>query len=67
MPIYRSGDTVTVKEGHLRGQNLKVVEVKGSVLLLEGLPSHRRCHAQICKKVPSGLVSALFIRVLLVV
>lgn len=35
MPIYRSGDTVTVKEGHLRGQNLKVIEVKGSVLLLE--------------------------------
>ena len=35
MPIYQSGDTVTVKEGHLRGQNLKVVEVKGSVLLLE--------------------------------
>lgn len=35
MPIYRSGDTVTVKEGHLRGQQLKVVEVKGSVLLLE--------------------------------
>lgn len=35
MPIYRSGDTVTVKEGQLKGQHLKVVEVKGSVLLLE--------------------------------
>lgn len=35
MPIYRSGDTVMVKEGHLRGQQLRVVEVKGSVLLLE--------------------------------
>lgn len=35
MPIYRSGDTVTVKEGTLRGQHLKIVEVKGSVLLLE--------------------------------
>lgn len=35
MPIYRSGDTVTVKEGKFAGQQLKVVEVKGSVLLLE--------------------------------
>lgn len=35
MPIYRSGDTVTVKEGFHAGKNLKVVEVKGSILLLE--------------------------------
>tara|TARA_R100000951_G_scaffold36373_1_gene31134 strand:- start:1285 stop:1455 length:171 start_codon:yes stop_codon:yes gene_type:complete len=35
MPIYRSGDAVTVKEGHLRGQHLTVVDIKGSVLLLE--------------------------------
>ena len=35
MPIYRSGDLVKVKEGHHSGSQLKVVEVKGSVLILE--------------------------------
>lgn len=35
MNQYRSGDTVVVKEGLHQGKELKVVEVKGSVLLLE--------------------------------
>ena len=35
MNQYRSGDTVVVKEGLHQGKKLKVVEVKGSVLLLE--------------------------------
>ena len=35
MPIYRSGDTVIVKEGFHAGKELKVVEIRGSVLLLE--------------------------------
>lgn len=35
MAQFRSGDTVTVKEGLHQGKKLKVVEVKGSVLLLE--------------------------------
>lgn len=35
MPIYRSGDLVKVKQGFHAGKELKVVEVKGSVLLLE--------------------------------
>ncbi len=97
MPIYRSGDTVTVKEGYLRGQNLKVVEVKGSVLLLEDaegvttelfikqgqrqmlfgetggggracvFPRTEGATRKFSKKVPSGLTTGLFIRVLLVV
>ena len=35
MSQYRSGDTVVVKEGLHQGKKLKVVEVQGSVLLLE--------------------------------
>lgn len=35
MPQFKSGETVTVKEGLHQGKNLRVVEVKGSVLLLE--------------------------------
>ena len=35
MSQFRSGDTVVVKEGLHQGKKLKVVEVKGSVLLLE--------------------------------
>ena len=35
MPIYRSGDLVKVKQGFYAGKQMKVVEVKGSVLILE--------------------------------
>ena len=35
MPIYRSGDLVKVKSGFYSGKEMKVVEVKGSVLILE--------------------------------
>jgi ribosomal protein L24 len=35
MPIYRSGDLVKVKQGFHAGKELKVVEVKGSILILE--------------------------------
>ena len=36
MPHYRSGDIVKVKEGIHAGKELKVLEIKGSVLMLEG-------------------------------
>jgi ribosomal protein L24 len=36
MPIYRSGDIVRVKEGIHAGKEFKVLEIKGSVLMLEG-------------------------------
>jgi len=35
MPVYRSGDLVKVKQGFHAGKELKVVEVKGSILILE--------------------------------
>ena len=35
MSQFRSGETVVVKEGLHQGKKLKVVKVKGSVLLLE--------------------------------
>jgi ribosomal protein L19 len=35
MPQFKSGETVIVKEGLHQGKKLRVVEVKGSVLLLE--------------------------------
>jgi hypothetical protein len=35
MPIYRSGDLVKVKQGFYAGKEMKVLEVKGSILLLE--------------------------------
>lgn len=35
MSQFKSGETVVVKEGLHQGKKLRVVEVKGSVLLLE--------------------------------
>ena len=40
MAQFRSGDTVTVKQGIHAGRQLKVVEVKGAVVLLEDVDGH---------------------------
>jgi hypothetical protein len=40
MSQFRSGDTVVVKQGIHAGKELKVLEIKGAILLLEDNDGH---------------------------